>query len=356
MSRAVLHNAFCDAWGIEVPIFLAGMGVGGRATPPALVAAVSQAGGLGVIGCSGLSPEETRRRIRAVRALTDKPFGVDLLLPARIADAPHTRTAVRDEIRARFPKHAAFVQELIRHYGLPDVKPADETVVNIEYAKSVLEVIFDERVPVFAAGLGDPDFLLERARAQGAAGWSVRRRIAEELAFARQFDVALVDLVMPGMDGVATTRAIKDASPRTQVIILTSFDEDSQALPAIEAGAISYLLKDVSGDELADAVRKAAHGEAVLHARVAGRLVDALRNRPPRSQDVLATLSQREREVLNLVAQGMSNQLIAEKLEIGEKTVKSHVSNILGKLHVADRTQAAVFAWRRGLVRDEPAR
>ena len=167
MSRAVLHNAFCDAWGIEVPIFLAGMGVGGRATPPALVAAVSQAGGLGVLGCSGLSPEETRRRIRAVRTLTDKPFGVDLLLPARIADAPPTRTAVRDEIRARFPKHADFVQELIRRYGLPDVKPADETVVNIDYAKAVLEVIFDERVPVFAAGLGDPDFLLERARAQG---------------------------------------------------------------------------------------------------------------------------------------------------------------------------------------------
>ena len=167
MSRAALHNAFCDAWGIEVPIFLAGMGVGGRATPPALVAAVSQAGGLGVLGCSGLSPEETRRRIRAVRALTDKPFGVDLLLPARIADAPPTRSAVRDEIRARFPRHAAFVQELIRRYGLPDAKPADETVVNIEYAKSVLEVIFDERVPVFAAGLGDPDFLLDRARAQG---------------------------------------------------------------------------------------------------------------------------------------------------------------------------------------------
>ncbi|MCW5632124.1 MAG: nitronate monooxygenase [Rubrivivax sp.] len=167
MSRALLHNAFCDAWGIEVPIFLAGMGVGGRATPPALVAAVSQAGGLGVLGCSGLSPEETRRRIREVRTLTDKPFGVDLLLPARIADAPPTRTAVREEIRARFPKHAAFVQELIRRHGLPDVKPADETVVNLEYAKSVLKVIFDERVPVFAAGLGDPDFLLERARAQG---------------------------------------------------------------------------------------------------------------------------------------------------------------------------------------------
>ncbi len=163
----MLHNSLCDAWGIEVPIFLAGMGVGGRATPPALVAAVSQAGGLGVLGCSGLSPEKTRRRIRAVRTLTDKPFGVDLLLPARIADAPPTRTAVRDEIRARFPKHADFVQELIRRHGLPDMKPADETVVNIDYAKAVLEVILDERVPIFAAGLGDPDFLLERARAQG---------------------------------------------------------------------------------------------------------------------------------------------------------------------------------------------
>lgn len=91
MSRTVLHNAFCDAWGIEVPIFLVGMGVGGRATPPALVAAVSQTGGLGALGCSALSPEETRRRIREARTLTDRPFGVDLLLPARIADAPPTR-------------------------------------------------------------------------------------------------------------------------------------------------------------------------------------------------------------------------------------------------------------------------
>jgi NarL family two-component system response regulator LiaR len=103
---------------------------------------------------------------------------------------------------------------------------------------------------------------------------------------------------------------------------------------------------------MAEAVRKAAAGEPVLHPRVASRLVDALRNRPPRSQDALATLSQREREVLNLLAQGLSNSVIAEQLAIGEKTVKSHVSNILGKLHVADRTQAAVYAWRRGVVRD----
>lgn len=167
MARPIFHNAFCDLLGIEYPILLAGMGVGGRATPPRLVAAVSEAGGAGVLGCSGLSPEETRRRIREVRSLTDRPFGVDLLLPVRIADAPDTRSGVREEIRRRFPEHAAFVQTLIQRYGLPEARPADETVVNIEYAKRVLEVVFEERVPLFAAGLGDPEFLLPRARAQG---------------------------------------------------------------------------------------------------------------------------------------------------------------------------------------------
>lgn len=165
--RPVLHNAFCDFLGAEYPILLAGMGVGGRATPPRLVAAVSAAGGVGVLGCSGLSPEETRRRIHEVRSLTDRPFGVDLLLPVRIADAPDTRSGVRDEIRRRYPEHAAFVQTLRQRFGLPEALPADETVVNIDYAKRVLEVVFEERVPIFAAGLGDPEFLLPRARAQG---------------------------------------------------------------------------------------------------------------------------------------------------------------------------------------------
>ncbi|MEO8296590.1 MAG: hypothetical protein ABI574_02150 [Burkholderiales bacterium] len=96
-------------------------------------------------------------------ALADRPpVRVDLLLPARIADAPDTRSGVRDEIKRRFPAHAAFVQALIERYGLPAVQPADETVVNTEYAKSVLDVVFEERVPLFAAGLGDPDFLLPR--------------------------------------------------------------------------------------------------------------------------------------------------------------------------------------------------
>jgi two-component system, NarL family, response regulator LiaR len=189
-----------------------------------------------------------------------------------------------------------------------------------------------------------PDLNIVGEAADGEAGTTL---CAEQAP-----DVALVDLVMPGVDGVETTRRIKGVSPRTQVIILTSFDDDDQALPAIQAGAISYLLKDVSGEGLADAVRKAARGEAVLHPRVAGRLMDALRNRPTRAPEALDTLSQREREVLGLIAQGMSNADIAARLTIGEKTVKSHVSNILGKLHVADRTQAAVFAWRRGIVRD----
>jgi len=165
-------------------------------------------------------------------------------------------------------------------------------------------------------------------------------------------DVALVDLKLPDVDGVETTRRIKAASPRTQVIILTSLDDPRFVLPAIQAGAVSYLLKDAAPDALVSAVRKAARGEAVLHPRVAALLLEAVR-KPERDAEALAPLSQREREVLMLIAQGMSNAAIAENLAIGEKTVKSHVSNVLAKLQLADRTQAAVYAWKRGLMRDK---
>jgi NarL family two-component system response regulator LiaR len=163
-----------------------------------------------------------------------------------------------------------------------------------------------------------------------------------------QPDVALVDLVMPG-GGIAATRDIRAASPRTQVVLLTSFEDARQIVAAVRAGALSCLLKDVDADSLADAIRRSARGEAVLHPRVAGYLVDALRHGAEPGVEALESLSQREHEVLTLMAEGLSNQVIAERLGIGEKTVKTHVSNVLAKLDVADRTQAAVFAWKSGL-------
>ena len=163
-------------------------------------------------------------------------------------------------------------------------------------------------------------------------------------------DVVLMDLVMPEMDGVTATRLIKQNSPRSQVIVLTSYHEDEHIYPAIRAGALSYLLKSVRLDELVGAVRKAARGEATLHPHVAARLAQELHGASAGTRWLYDTLSEREREVLNLIATGMTNAQIAERLVISERTVKSHVNNILSKLQVADRTQAAIFAWREGVI------
>lgn len=163
-----------------------------------------------------------------------------------------------------------------------------------------------------------------------------------------QPDVALVDLVMPG-SGVEATRAIRAASPATEIVLLTSFEDRQQILAAMDAGARSCLLKDIDADALASSLRQAARGEAVLHPRVASDLIDALRQPATAAPGLVDTLSQREREVLALMAEGLGNNEIAERLGIGSKTVKSHVSNVLGKLQVSDRTQAAVYAWRTGL-------
>jgi NarL family two-component system response regulator LiaR len=175
----------------------------------------------------------------------------------------------------------------------------------------------------------------------------------EALALAAEVapDVALVDLVMPGMDGVEVTRRLKQISPHTQVIVLTSYHQDEHIFPAIRGGALSYLLKDIGTTELADAVRKAARGEAVLDPHVAARLIQDLRDTPRSADASELLLSEREREVLRLIAEGCPNAEIAERLVISEYTVKNHVSNILGKLQLADRTQAAVYAWRAGLMK-----
>ena len=159
---------------------------------------------------------------------------------------------------------------------------------------------------------------------------------AIRLCIDMQPHVALLDLVMPG-GGIETTRAIREACPQTQVVLLTSFEDPQQIVAAVRAGALSCLLQDVDAVALADARRKAS------------RLMELLRKDSEPGSDMLDLLSQREREVLALIAEGLNNQLIAERLGIGEKTVKTHVSNVLGKLDVSDRTQAAVFAWKSGL-------
>ncbi len=179
-------------------------------------------------------------------------------------------------------------------------------------------------------------------------------------------DVVLMDLVMPAarpssssdgpglgahLDGVEATRQVKQVSPRSQVIILTSYHDDEHILPAIHAGALSYLLKAITADDLVATVRMAARGEAVLHPHIASRVVKGIQQ-AGQAKDRLTDLSEREMEVLRLIAEGLSNAAIAESLVVSEKTIKSHVSNILSKLHLVDRTQAAVYAWRRGVVTD----
>ena len=157
-------------------------------------------------------------------------------------------------------------------------------------------------------------------------------------------DVVLMDLVMPEMDGVTATREIKARYPNVKVLVLTSFVNDAQLSPALQAGASGYLLKDLSADELVNAIRAVHQGESPLAPQVAKKLVE--QTREPRDPTVvkLAALTEREREVLALLGRGMNNRDIAKQLIISEKTVKFHVSSILSKLELDDRTQAALFA------------
>jgi DNA-binding NarL/FixJ family response regulator len=164
-------------------------------------------------------------------------------------------------------------------------------------------------------------------------------------------DVVLMDLILPGMDGVETTRKIKSISPRSQIVVLTSYHDDEHVFPALKAGATAYILKDMKMDRLAEAVRKAALGEVTLHPRVAERVLRDIRKKTESDQTPYADLTGREIEVLKLIANGLTNIRIAEELVISENTVKGHVSNILSKLHLVDRTQAAVYAWQEGIVK-----
>ena len=167
-----------------------------------------------------------------------------------------------------------------------------------------------------------------------------------------QPDVALMDLVMPRLGGIEAIRRIRELSPSTRVIVLTSFVDEDRMIPAVRAGAAGYLLKDVQPQELVRAIRTVHDGEALLHPAVVARLMAEVARDGDRP-DAAAHLTDREREVLGLIARGHANKLIALDLGVSEKTVKTHVSNILGKLGVHDRTQAALYAVREGIVGQE---
>jgi DNA-binding NarL/FixJ family response regulator len=173
---------------------------------------------------------------------------------------------------------------------------------------------------------------------------------AVSLATSLHPDVVLMDLVMPKLDGVGAMRELRGRVPETRVIVLTSFLDDERLLPAIEAGAAGYLLKDVEPTELARAVRAAHAGEALIAPSVAARLLSAFAERPRVAAAEPKRLTPREHEVLGLIAAGRSNKRIAFELGISEKTVKTHVGHLLAKLGVTDRTQAALLAVREGLV------
>ena len=165
-------------------------------------------------------------------------------------------------------------------------------------------------------------------------------------------DVVLMDLVMPEMDGIEATRELLARSPDTKVIVLTTFAEEQKIFPAIEAGATSYLLKDIKPPDLIEAIMAAHRGEAQLHPDIAKKLMSRIvkASRDAQESTFSRELTKREMEVLKLIAGGLSNRELAQHLTISEKTVKKHVSSILSKLNLADRTQAAIYAHKHGLI------
>jgi len=176
---------------------------------------------------------------------------------------------------------------------------------------------------------------------------------AVELALSLQPDVILLDLVLPGKEGIEVIKEIKEVNPELRILVLTSFSEDEKVYAAIKAGAMGYLLKDSSPTEILTAIHKVHQGEMPMQPSIARKLmleIQRASNLPPTKEP----LTEREAEILKLVAQGLPNQEIADSLVISERTVRTHVTNILGKLHLANRTQAALYALREGLADIDP--
>ncbi len=221
-----------------------------------------------------------------------------------------------------------------------------EEIQSPEAPPKIRVLIVDDH-PIVRQGLRT---LLELQDDITVVGEAVNGKSAVALAAQLKPDVVLMDLVMPELDGIAATRQISDMQQGTHVIALTSFVEDEKVIPAIQAGAVSFLLKDVAPNDLMDAVRAAQQGEARLHPTVMRRLMAQVASQPGPPQPAFPDITEREMEVLSLVAEGLSNREIAARLVISEKTVKTHVSSLLSKLNQEDRTRLAVFAIKKGLV------
>jgi DNA-binding NarL/FixJ family response regulator len=175
---------------------------------------------------------------------------------------------------------------------------------------------------------------------------------AVEMTKTLQPDLVLMDLDMPIMDGIEATKQIKSVMPNMKIMILTSFSDQDHVIPAIEAGAAGYQLKDIEPDELVRSIKKILSGENQLHPKATTHLLSHLTNKSRDSKSPTEELTKRELEVLVEIAKGKSNKEIASSLFITEKTVKTHVSNVLSKLNLQDRTQAALFAVRHGLIQN----
>ena len=210
-----------------------------------------------------------------------------------------------------------------------------------------ISVLIVDDHPIVRQGLRT---LLELQDDICVVGEAINGKVAVEQAGLLKPDVILMDLVMPEMDGISATRQIKALNQSSRVIALTSFVEDDKVIPAIQAGAVSFLLKDVAPNDLIEAIRAAYRGEARLHPNVMRKLMNQVASQQETPQPKIDDLTEREREVLSLVSQGSSNREIAEKLVISEKTVKSHVSSLLSKLNLEDRTKLAIYAIKKGLV------